>query len=364
MRRPLLLGVCLLPGILAAAAYGCGSSEPPLEDLCGWLADPNNCYRQFAADLERPTMATPSPLGLRCTDLALMPNPPPPTTPQLGQFATNTMLDMCFLKNGGIVSFTTPLNFAMMPSPITISLINADASVCGLISFTSADNWSLTINGDTVPDGGTLAPGQVKGGVFSYVNGVKNRTTVTATCMSSPMQMTGIEAHYFNEQEISKCPTLAGSVPSANLEIDMGGYDQDGNTGTGGNFGAVKFSVNLEQPSPGAGGTFANVAPLVVDYFTCLIPPPPPICQDGAQDGGETDVDCGGVTMCPRCMDGLKCINDTDCKGGNCAVMAGLKLCGPKGSGTTTGSTSDASTSASSTSDTTTSASTTTAAGG
>eukprot|EP00041_Stephanoeca_diplocostata_P042096 m.10158 g.10158 ORF g.10158 m.10158 type:complete len:689 (-) comp7250_c0_seq1:3439-5505(-) len=38
-------------------------------------------------------------------------------------------------------------------------------------------------------------------------------------------------------------------------------------------------------------------------------------CTDGVQDGGETDVDCGGNGTCPRCGQLQGCVQDTDCDG-------------------------------------------------
>jgi hypothetical protein len=41
-------------------------------------------------------------------------------------------------------------------------------------------------------------------------------------------------------------------------------------------------------------------------------------CNTGAQDGFESDVDCGG-TVCPGCPDGSSCDADTDCLSGECS---------------------------------------------
>ncbi|CAF1562615.1 unnamed protein product, partial [Adineta steineri] len=42
-------------------------------------------------------------------------------------------------------------------------------------------------------------------------------------------------------------------------------------------------------------------------------------CQDGTQDGAETDMDCGGGT-CPACADGLKCSTGSDCTNAVCGT--------------------------------------------
>jgi len=46
-------------------------------------------------------------------------------------------------------------------------------------------------------------------------------------------------------------------------------------------------------------------------------PAPGEPCEDGARGGGETDVDCGGPD-CPKCADGLQCVEGTDCSSGHC----------------------------------------------
>lgn len=46
-------------------------------------------------------------------------------------------------------------------------------------------------------------------------------------------------------------------------------------------------------------------------------PPPEPTCTDGAKNGAETDVDCGGA-KCPPCVDGKSCAVASDCTSGVC----------------------------------------------
>eukprot|EP00727_Mastigamoeba_balamuthi_P006435 m51a1_g2411 hypothetical protein (99) ;mRNA; r:795658-795954 len=43
----------------------------------------------------------------------------------------------------------------------------------------------------------------------------------------------------------------------------------------------------------------------------------PAACFNGARDGGETDVDCGGVE-CPMCQDYRACAEDRDCETFTC----------------------------------------------
>ena len=43
-----------------------------------------------------------------------------------------------------------------------------------------------------------------------------------------------------------------------------------------------------------------------------------PTCTDGTVNGGETDKDCGGPTSCPRCAPLQHCVVPGDCFGGQC----------------------------------------------
>src|SRR5260221_3208578 len=45
-------------------------------------------------------------------------------------------------------------------------------------------------------------------------------------------------------------------------------------------------------------------------------------CHNGKKDGTETDVDCGG-TDCPKCDDGKKCTQVSDCASGTCNSCVG-----------------------------------------
>jgi hypothetical protein len=66
-------------------------------------------------------------------------------------------------------------------------------------------------------------------------------------------------------------------------------------------------------------------------------PPPPAQCVNGAKDGNETDVDCGGGS-CPRCADNQVCGVENDCRSGTCAnsvcvACTPLQLCGSDAGG-------------------------------
>lgn len=70
------------------------------------------------------------------------------------------------------------------------------------------------------------------------------------------------------------------------------------------------FTACATSPGPPAddGGTGDEAAPSA------------PTCADGAKNGGESDVDCGGgLGGCPPCGDGKKCTGAADCASGVCA---------------------------------------------
>jgi hypothetical protein len=63
------------------------------------------------------------------------------------------------------------------------------------------------------------------------------------------------------------------------------------------------------------------------------------MCGNGAQDGTETGVDCGGNTCAP-CVDGFGCLIDADCRSGfcppsrgYCVLNDGRDICGAEGLG-------------------------------
>jgi hypothetical protein len=57
-----------------------------------------------------------------------------------------------------------------------------------------------------------------------------------------------------------------------------------------------------------------------------------PSCTDGIKNQGESDVDCGGTTTCPRCPDYKTCTAPTDCATAACTTgYCGTTGCLPFG---------------------------------
>ncbi len=58
----------------------------------------------------------------------------------------------------------------------------------------------------------------------------------------------------------------------------------------------------------------------------------PPTCSDGLRNGTETDLDCGGPNMCPRCGGNLNCAANSDCISNRC-IMSTLRCRAPNDGG-------------------------------
>lgn len=303
-----LVAVLLGAPLTALVVHGCNASdEPPLEDYCGWLADEENCYRKFGTDIL--TAATSG--ANRCTNLSLVPSENGKL--QTGSFQSHETIDKCFMTSGGIVLLDPPLDLNALPltADITIKMINADETECATVTWADVDRFTLDFKGDTVAADAMLTEEQVAGGVFFFQRKVA-RKTVSVGCP-------GGESHYFNLLEANECPEYANVQPRAELNIIPGGLDASGNVPAmqtlDTKYGLVSLSVFYQPTSGDQSG--ASVTP--VEYFRCIIPPPPERCADGVQNGDETDIDCGGVSAvgmdgpCERCEDGSKCVVDSDC---------------------------------------------------
>src|SRR4051794_21392102 len=109
MRRSFLFALAAVPFAAAAVAYGC-SSEPALDSLCAWIADPGNCYREFRHDMvsgvnpkkdcQFDNAAAPTEVNLATGDVG---------TPN-GAFLMRPTLDICIISTGGQVVFDPPID--------------------------------------------------------------------------------------------------------------------------------------------------------------------------------------------------------------------------------------------------------------
>jgi hypothetical protein len=365
----LVLAVLVLPAG-TPAIHGC-SDELPFESACRWLADPENCFREFHEDMV--AARGPDNLNGDCRTYPPFPVSTWPTEASQagpgvsnGAFQSRAKLDTCILTAGGMVTVNPPIDLTMYPptgdaGPVmyTLSFVNPDGNECGHASYTSPYSFSITI--DAPPDAGmtAMADGSVNEsaalvdagpqmddtgtpipfGTYTQVN-PPGRDAFDVTCPSG-------EAHHFTLDEINVtnpnaglCPRFAGIVPSASLQLFLGGVDVQG---------ALSFAI-VYPPWPTSGSeAYPDAGPPLdgdrVVYFNCSIPAALETCMDGVKDGNETDLDCGGPQLpsvlycgtCPaRCQVMQQCICDGDCDEHLvCAVntMSGMRQCTPQDAG-------------------------------
>ncbi len=301
--RSCLTAAFVLP-IPAALAYGCGTPTE-FDDLCGWVKDPNNCYRDFFVDV-----------GARCGAVGQT---------KIGEFAARDKLDLCVLAEGGQVVFEPGIDLALPPpnnlEPIKIKMINPDTTLCGEVEFRSKYNFRVSIEGDPLPDGGVEAgvPEElVLGGTYQMEGNCgegpqsaeacgEGSDALTVTCPNSG-------GFLFDRLQITRCTEYEAILPHAEVDFSPGGIDQTG---------VVRVTVFY----PPLEGDLENAQPVPVNYAECFIPAAPPLCENGIKDGSETDIDCGGSFCSARCLDSQLCISNDDCLSNVCGLDMGIKKC-------------------------------------
>jgi hypothetical protein len=305
-RLHVALAAAALATMPAALAASCGSGEAPIEDLCGWLSDADNCHREFFRDV-----------GDRCGSFDLE------SGARDGSFLSRDALDVCVLSKGGQVIFDPPLEFGAFPlTSASFKIIDAKGLSCGAGSYSSPYLFSVTVDPESGAGGGgggsatTDDEDLVAGGTFSTTSPA-GRQTFDASCPTG-------EAHHFDRLQVTKCTRYEGLLPRAELLSSAGGITPIR--------GYVRFRVfypNLET-------SIDDAQTVGVEYFDCSIPGAPKACANGVQDGQETDVDCGGEAcptgncdddQCARCAAGLRCNVDSDCESGACELDNGILMC-------------------------------------
>lgn len=340
-RRPVFLAAVALPISIGAAAAalapGCGSDEQ-LDDICGFLRDPDNCYREFFDEVRT-----------RCGDTftAVTAEEIENSGPK-GTFLAADALDLCVLSDpdtgavrGQVVIDSSPTLDQFPLTKISFQRLDARSETCGAMSATSQYNFGVSINAcnqdatDVIPvckdafDGSGSVSGEgrdpdaVTGGAFS-VAAEEGRDVYLTTCPSG-------DSFRFNRFEQVKCDGYEQLMPSAELDSFPSRLIPPWEDDTKTYEGWIRFRVHY----PPYEGDLENAEPVTVQYFNCTIPPQDP-CQDGIKDFYETDVDCGGPTLalptpsqpgapaavrfCDRCGDGQICQSNEDCESGICSA--------------------------------------------
>lgn len=326
--KPLAIVVASLSiGTLFAGAVlsGCNTQFGNNGNLCGWIADPDNCYRRFAegmqvegtaTDLTAPKCGRPSP-GRLDKFASDDPDKPQPT----GAFVARDKLDVCIGKAGigGQVVFDPPLDpTAFPPTNFNFKIIDSVGQECGSGSFGDVVTYSITVKDNVAPSGaggggtggqgtgGADSAGPIFTGTFSSARDVEKEEVVTVSCPTS-------EVYKFNLFQMNQCPQYRDILPAAEVESNPGA------PGDGAEIPGIPGFVRLRLFYPPVSGVdesaqepLANKKPVEVEYFYCEFPPPLPPCFNGEKDGSETDVDCGGV-LCNPCVSQQTCISNSDC---------------------------------------------------
>ena len=155
-RRYLLVLLALSFGLVPLLVHGC-STETAFESVCDWVADPNNCYREFRAGMladdaraERPrARAARSPARSlpRSTSRTARARHPERRLPDHG--------DARYLLHrtaAASVTFNPPINLAAYPPPLmstpvtyTITFLDAFGVTVRHATYTSPHGFSITI---------------------------------------------------------------------------------------------------------------------------------------------------------------------------------------------------------------------------
>lgn len=303
-----------------AASFPACSEAPKLDDLCGWLGDPNNCYRELALEsLDR--------CGAFGTDV-------PFSKGRFSAAADRTNLETCVLDRGGNIKFDPGLNLSpeapetFPPTTVSFIMTNKDGTTCGAGTVGQNGTYSITFDPvPAIPEDTVCSPSdtQICGGTFSF-----NGTATSNFGVTCPSQT----SFKFSFEQTARCDEasedggLSGEekldqlVPRAELLADPGSI---------GNDGFIKFRVFYPLDAPVTGPTgkdsMTGTEMKVVEYFNCVIPGAPATCMNGMKDTGEADTDCGLNCQNP-CQDGATCEFPQDCLSGYCAFdMAGLLKC-------------------------------------
>lgn len=298
-----------------AASFPACTESPKLDDLCGWLGDPKNCYRSLAVEtLDR--------CGAFGTDVAA-------SKGKFSAAADRTNLETCVLDRGGNVKFDPPLDVTQFPlETISFVITNKDATTCGSGSMGANGSFSVTIDPFPALPEDTLCTSsaeQICGGKFSLTGTVTSAFSVTCPSQTS---------FNFSFEQTARCDEVSGDgglngeekldqlVPRAELLTNAGNIGVDG---------FVKFRVfyPLDPPVTGPTGkdSMTGTEMKVVEYFNCAIPGAPVTCANEMKDDDEADIDCG-IACNKGCQDGAMCEFPQDCLSGYCPFDAmGILKC-------------------------------------
>ncbi|HHH10678.1 MAG TPA: hypothetical protein ENK23_01190 [Sorangium sp.] len=336
IKRLLAIALLATPAAVFSVAQGC-ATEPLPQDICSWLSDDNNCYTRFANDVVPQCGYFPPA------------DPSDPLASATGSFASLDDLSVCIGNQGGQIIFDPPLDPATFPitQEQSFTILDKKAVECGNILYFSDASFTVTINPvdkndagtATCPDGTPLGD-NILGGAFG-VEKEAGRERIDVKCPG------GLEQYNFNLLQQQTCIERTGdanrkaqltkafkdNMPRAELITNRGVPATNDGPGVSGYARLRVYYPPAPANDPTCGSATANAPkagePRVVEYFNCLIPPPPAPCSNMVKDGNETDVDCGG--NCPtKCGEGQNCNSNNDCDssvGLTCGFVGGIQQC-------------------------------------
>jgi hypothetical protein len=311
---------CILPLPVAVLAYGCGAKAPAIQDFCGFLRNEDNCYLTLLNDASSRcgTVDPAAKEGAKLIDWKA----------RTGSFIARDKLDLCILDEpGGSIAFEEALDLAAFPpTRLGFTVKDAKGSDCGTFAFNSAYDFAITIapadpdtgdvltvaaeecapaDGNTDDFPGTDDPGgkEICGGDF--ISTSPEGDFIDTTCAK--------EEHHFISSQLEQpaCANQKALLPRYEIDAAPGGIDAEGH-----------IAIRVFYPVANQDQTGASITSFSVGYFNCKIPAAPKACCNGAQDGTETGVDCGGNGGCDPCLAGQGCIGDGDCDNNDCIVEA------------------------------------------
>ena len=309
-RRAISVALLITPAALFGGLHGCGDTSSRSQNICNWLSDSNSCLTRFANDV-----------GTQCGKTFQAGSDP--VADASGFFADRADLSICVINAGGQIIFDPPLDVATFPvTSVAYTVLDKKAAECGKGSASGGRTYSITINAvdvndagaTTAADGGPLSD-SIVGGTYSSAVSDGGAVSFDVSCPG------GQETHHFNASVVAlKCPEFTSLLPQAIIDSSPGIAETSTTSGQSG-FVRLRLAYPPENPTAGAD-------PRVIEYFNCLIPAPPPPCEDGTKNGDETDTDCGG-SCSSKCADGQGCSVDADCQSGDCGLNGGLQQCLP-----------------------------------
>ncbi|EYF03446.1 Hypothetical protein CAP_5553 [Chondromyces apiculatus DSM 436] len=309
---------------------GCSSSND-LSDICGWLRDPQGCYRTLFDDVRTRCGAVYDDASAADEEFS----------PPRGRFVTRNTLDTCVLTHPDTGEVTGQVRFDTAPAltefplqGLQVTRLDARNEPCSSMTITSAFNFSLkfypctedpsddppvckdAFSGETSLSGVGKDPNAVVGGEFS-VTTEEGRDIYLTTCPDG-------QQYRFNRFESVKCDGYDQLLPHAEIDSDAGGtappWIED--------IKPYEGWIRLRLTYPPYEGELQGAEPTVIQYVNCTIPFQDP-CFDGMKNYYETDLDCGGpfvgespnnqpgappvARACPRCDTGMICETDDDC---------------------------------------------------